>query len=75
VHENWGKKNVWAGVLFADKSDYGKNGIRIDNNYTYPLFPRYEWQETFGDKGLELGENLEPISGLVNEEGRLMELR
>jgi hypothetical protein len=65
VHEDWGPRNVWAGALFADKSDYGKNWIRVDNNYTYPLEPMYEWQETFDDKGKELGTDLEPIPGLV----------
>ncbi|MEM3700800.1 MAG: hypothetical protein QXL57_08075 [Candidatus Bathyarchaeia archaeon] len=66
VHEDWGSRNIWAGALFADKSDYGKNWIRVDNNYTYPYHPVTEAQESFDDKGLELDDDLEPIPGLVN---------
>lgn len=67
VHEDWGPRCVWTGALFADKSDYGKNWIRVDNDYTYPPYlPRYGYEESFDDKGLELDENLQPISGLTN---------
>jgi hypothetical protein len=66
VHEDWGPRNVWAGALFADKSDYGKNWIRVDNNYTYPLAPRTEEEESFDDKGLELvGFTVNRTQGLV----------
>ena len=66
VHEDWGPRCVWAGALFADKSDYGKNWIRVDNDYTYPPYhPQYEWEETFDDEGLEL-DGFTPITGLVN---------
>ncbi|MBS7621122.1 hypothetical protein KEJ32_03275, partial [Candidatus Bathyarchaeota archaeon] len=65
VHEDWGPRNVWAGALFADKGDYGKNWIRVDNDYTYPLHPRLESDETFDDKGLEL-DGFNVIPGLVN---------
>ncbi len=66
VHQDWGKRCVWAGALFADKTDYGKNWIRVDNDYTYPPYqPQYEYQETFDDKGKELN-GFTPIEGLVN---------
>ena len=54
VHSDWGNRHLWAGALFADKNDYGKNWTRVDNNYTYPSEPMYEYQETFDDKGKEL---------------------
>jgi hypothetical protein len=65
VHSDWGNRHVWAGALFADKTDYGKNWTRVDNNYTYPSLPQYEYQETFDDKGKEL-DGFTPVNGLIN---------
>jgi len=65
VHSDWGDRHVWAGALFADKTDYGKNWTRVDNDYTYPSQPIYEYQETFDDKGKELS-GFTPGGSLVN---------
>jgi len=65
VHSDWGNRHLWAGALFADKTDYGKNWTRVDNNYTYPSLPMYEYQETFDDKGKELN-GFTPGGSLVN---------
>jgi len=46
IHSDWGSRHVWAVAMFADKTDYGKNWTRVDNNYTYPSHPLYEYQET-----------------------------
>jgi len=70
VHEDWGPRNVWAGALFADKTDYGKNWIRVDNDYLGTGWT--EADERFDRKGLEL-DGFDVIPGLVNVEGRLME--
>jgi hypothetical protein len=63
VHEDWGPRNVWAGALFADKSDYGKNWIRVDNDYLGTGWT--EADERFDRKGLEL-DGFDVIPGLVN---------
>jgi len=65
IHSDWGNRHVWAGAMFADKTDYGKNWTRVDNNYTYPSHPLYEYQETFDDKGKEI-DGWTVVGDLVN---------
>jgi len=62
-HEDWGPRCVWAGALFADKRGWGRNWIRVDNNYWSP--PGNETDEDFTDKGYELN-GFTPIPTLVD---------
>jgi hypothetical protein len=53
-HKNWGYRDVWAGALFSDLSDYAKPWLRVDEGYGSCT---YEWQENFVDPGVELDAN------------------
>ncbi|MEM3550353.1 MAG: hypothetical protein QXN87_04570 [Candidatus Bathyarchaeia archaeon] len=50
-HSVWGYRNVWAGAMFADITDYGGPWLRVDNNYDSCT---YEWQEAFNLPGKEI---------------------
>jgi len=62
VHTTHGKRNVWASALHADLTSYGRNWIRVDNNYgSCPT----EADEDPKDPGYEFDENMVPQGPLV----------
>jgi len=50
-HKSWGLRNVWAGAMFSDLSDYGKPWLRVDHDLGSCT---YEWEEDFRKPGVEL---------------------
>jgi hypothetical protein len=67
-HQSWGRRNVWAGALFGDLTDYGKPWIRVDRTYD----PSYttESGETFKKPGFEVDENGDVIGSTLIYGGR-----
>ncbi|MEM2911359.1 MAG: hypothetical protein QW146_02510 [Candidatus Bathyarchaeia archaeon] len=66
-HSSWGFRNVWAGALFADLSDYGRPWLRVDNGYGSCT---YEWQEAFNLPGRELNAAGDPVGTTLYNGGR-----
>jgi len=66
-HTSWGYRNVWAGALFADLSDYGRPWLRVDNGYGSCT---YEYQEAFNLPGRELNATGEPVGTTLYNGGR-----
>jgi hypothetical protein len=66
-HQSWGRRNVWAGALFGDLTDYGGPWIRVDKSYdTYTT----ESEETFKKPGYEVDENGDVIGSTLMYGGR-----
>ncbi|HUW47295.1 MAG TPA: hypothetical protein VMW36_00945 [Patescibacteria group bacterium] len=51
-HSSWGLRNLWAGALFGDLSDYGKPWLHVQA----PQSCTYEWQESFLKPGYEIND-------------------
>jgi len=66
-HTSWGYRNVWAGALFADLSDYGRPWLRVDDDYDSC---DYEYQEAFNLPGRELSAAGEPVGTTLYNGGR-----
>lgn len=65
-HASWGLRNVWAGALFSDLSDYGKPWLRVDSSLgSCPL----ESDEDFRKPGVELNANGDVVNASVLLDG------
>jgi len=53
-HKSWGLRNVWAGAMFSDLSDYGKPWLRVDSGLGSCTL---ESDEDFRKPGVELDAN------------------
>ena len=51
-HSSWGLRNLWAGALFGDLSDYGKPWLHVQA----PQSCTFEYQETFLKPGYEIND-------------------
>jgi hypothetical protein len=67
-HQSWGRRNVWAGALFGDLTDYGGPWIRVDN--TYDTSYSTETGETFKKPGFEVDESGAVIGSTLMYGGR-----
>ncbi|PVX26033.1 MAG: hypothetical protein CW691_02665 [Candidatus Bathyarchaeum sp.] len=67
-HQSWGRRNVWAGALFGDLTNYGGPWIRVDNTYD----PSYstETGETFKKPGYEVDADGSVIGSTLMYGGR-----
>lgn len=60
MHNSWGLRNLWAGALFADLSDYGKPWMRVTHLNGSSTT---EAGENFKCKGLEIDATIPMMTG------------